>query len=70
MNIYAQKGHKIVFCHPENGYSSDQEQAAKLLKINHVYTVERTVVHRSSTDVELQEVPGEMFNSVLFEDLR
>ena len=44
---------------------SDQEvqDAEKYLEIGHIYTVGRTVVYQSCTDVYLEEIPNKCFNS-------
>lgn len=68
MDIYAKKGHKVIFKYPDNGYTPDQEQAKKYLKVGETYTVNKTEVHSSTADVELIEIPGQYFNSVLFVD--
>lgn len=67
MNIYAERGTKVVFAYPDSGYEPDQKRAKKHLVEGVTYTVEKTVVHSWHTDVYLQEVPGIAFNSVLFE---
>lgn len=69
MNIHAKKGELVVFTHPDAGYDSHQEKARKFLEEGKTYTVERTVVDAWHTDVYLQEVPGEAFNSVHFSDI-
>ncbi len=66
MDIYSQKGAKVRFAFPDNGWRGDQEDAAKYLELGKVYTVEYTSVGGSRTDVQLQEVPEKMFNSVHF----
>ena len=69
MNIYALKGHKIKFSHPEGGWPYDQKKAKTHLEVGNTYTVDHTVVHRSSTDVYLEEIPNTYFNSVMFDDV-
>jgi len=66
MDIYSPPGTKVKFKFPNAGYDPDVELAAKHLKIGATYTVARTTVHRSSTDVELVEHPGILFNSAHF----
>lgn len=68
MDIYAKPNSKVIFANPENGYAHDQEQCQRYLKVGEVYTVEKTEVSQSSTAVELLECPGQIFNSVMFED--
>lgn len=68
MNIYANKGDKVIYANPENGMTNDQERCKKHLVENQVYTIERTEVDHSHTDVYLQEFPDIRFNSVMFED--
>lgn len=68
MGIYSLPGTKVRFAFPDNGWPFDKELAAKLLVVDEVYTVERTNVGGSSSDVFLREVPGVRFNTVLFTD--
>ena len=63
MNIYAQKGFKVVLARWASGLAKKQLVTGK------EYTVELTKVYSSSTDVFLQEIPGAPFNSVNFEDV-
>ncbi len=67
MNIYAEKGVRVVFANSTAGYLGDQETAAKYMKVGEAYTVERTHVAGFHTNVELQEFPGVFFNSVMFD---
>ncbi len=69
MDIYSKPGSKVVFEYPENGYEYDKEQALKLLRVGGIYTVERTCVYPSSTEVYFEEVKGASFNTVLFKSL-
>ena len=68
MNIYSEPGTKVKFSFPENGRDWDQEKTKKHLDVNGIYTVLRTVVHHSTTDVYLEEVYGIAFNSVNFSE--
>jgi NTP pyrophosphatase (non-canonical NTP hydrolase) len=68
MNIYAESGDKVVFNHPDAGYTYQQQAAAKLLTLGATYTVDHTNVHDCYTDVYLEEFPEQKFNSVLFDD--
>lgn len=68
MNIDADEGAKVVFNHPNAGYPHHQETAREHLEVGATYTVERTEVDFSHTDVYLQEVEGVAFNSVHFDD--
>ena len=70
MNIYAQKGDKVVVSSLTAGYENEQETVKKHLKLGNTYTVEETKVHSFYTDVFLQEVPGVRFNSVFFKDAK
>ncbi|WP_413373340.1 hypothetical protein [Paenibacillus taichungensis] len=68
MNISsAKKGSKVRFCH-RGGWDGEYERAAKILKHNGEYVVERVDIYQSSTDVFLQGFK-ESFNSVFFEDV-
>ncbi|WP_025682511.1 hypothetical protein [Paenibacillus maysiensis] len=69
MNIYAEKGHKVVFLN-KNGHEQQRIRAReKGLIEGRVYTVEQTEVSGWSTGVYLAEVPNYGFNSVMFADL-
>lgn len=59
---------KIVYSKTENGYDHDKEKCKKLLVEGQVYTVRRVEVHSSSSTLELVEVPGERFNTVMFSE--
>lgn len=69
MNNEAESGTLVRFSHPANGYTHQQEKAAKFLVVGEVYTVEKTEIHSWHTYVYLKEFPGEFFNSVLFSDV-
>lgn len=68
MNIYAKENDKVICKTHSAGYTNDVEK--KHLEIGKQYTVERTIVHQSSTEVFLKEFPGISFNSVFFEDFK
>ena len=68
MNINAKRGDKVVFSHPNAGTSIHQAIAREHLAEGQAYTVERTEVEFSHTDVFLHEFPDTFFNSVLFSD--
>jgi hypothetical protein len=72
MNIYALKGHKVKVTEQSSisGWDGDSEKVKKHLEIGKEYTVEKTHVHQSSTDVFLQEFPDMHFNSVNFVDVK
>ncbi|MEI7620003.1 MAG: hypothetical protein WCJ57_00340 [Candidatus Falkowbacteria bacterium] len=57
---------KVTAISAENGYSNDQENVKKYLKIGDEYTVTEVNVKSWMTEVYLQEVPGIKFNSVNF----
>jgi len=65
--LHCEKGSKIAFVHPNSGYPGDQESAKKHLIKNGEYTVEYLSVGRSSSTIQVKEVPGIKFNSVHFE---
>lgn len=68
MNIYANKGDKVIFT-GKNGTDHDKEYATKKgLKVGATYTIESTDVGGWHTTVYLQEVPNASFNSVMFMD--
>lgn len=70
MNIYAKKGDKVTVTEDsiKSGYKCDIEKAEKYLKVGNIYTVEKTNVFSSYTEVYLQEFPDIEFNSVQFID--
>ena len=68
MDIYAKKGTKVKYT-GDGGYDSHKEHANKYLKVGETYTVLNTNVSGWHTDVFLQEVPNQCFNSVHFEEL-
>ncbi len=68
MDIYSDPGTKVIFYYPNAGYKSHQEIARKNLKVGRVYTVKKMYVENWSSKVSLDEVPGIVFNSVLFEN--
>lgn len=68
MNIYALKGHKVKCKTLSAGYNYDKEIAQKYLEVGEEYTIEKTEVDNTYTDVCLQEYPNVKFNSVFFED--
>ena len=68
MNIYARKGDKVVFNHPNAEFPRHEKTAEKHLEVGVTYTVERTVVGDLQTDVYLQEIEGVAFNSAHFDD--
>lgn len=70
MNIYSEPGARIKYSFPENGRDFDQKKAQRYLKVNGVYTVLKTVVHQSSTEVYLEEAYGVAFNSVNFSNVQ
>lgn len=71
LNIYALPGFrvKVTSASATWGYGSDQETVRDHLRVDEIYTVERTEVRDSSTEVYLQEVPDIAFNSVNFVDV-
>lgn len=60
-------GREVVFLN-ENGWDSEREHAAKLFTRGQVLTVKEIWVGRSSSKVEFVELPGKMFNTVMFAD--
>ena len=70
MDIYAEEGHKVTVTEDSinNGYEPVEKHAKEFLKVGETYTIESTDVDGWNTDVYLKEFPGEIFNSVNFED--
>jgi hypothetical protein len=58
---------RAKFAHPEAGRKTDAEKCAQLLTVGEIYTVRQVNVGRSSSTVELYDVPHELFNSVMFD---
>lgn len=71
MEIFALEGHKVVVTEEtkNNGHYHDSDQVKEHLELGKEYTVDRTDVGGSHTDVYLKEVPNVRFNSVNFEDV-
>ena len=65
MDIYAKEGTKVKYT-GTGGYDHHKEHANKYLKKDEIYTVLRTEVGGWHTDVFLQEVPNQCFNSTHF----
>lgn len=55
------------FAHPDAGWTGEGKMAAEHLTVGEVYTVRTLEVGRSSSVLTLYEVPGQTFNTVLFE---
>lgn len=55
------------FAHPDYGLELEGRQATELLTVGEVYTVNGIQVGQSSSYLNFREVPGEWFNTVLFE---
>ncbi len=60
-------GNRVRFMHPDYGYPGEQQPAADLLVLGAVYTIATCQVGQSRTDLMLEGIPGEWFNSVFFE---
>lgn len=60
---------KVIFKHPDAGYYYDQNIAAHWLVVGNEYTVRE--IRRSGwhTSFQLEEAPGQWFNSVHFEEV-
>lgn len=70
MDIYTPAGYKVRFTHPDSGWGYDVEKAKRAgLVYGEVYTVKKMVVHRSSSEVHLEEFPDTYFNPVQFENV-
>jgi hypothetical protein len=70
INIDTTKPEDLVkFTHPEAGYDCDQEQAAKHLTKGRTYTINFLQIYDWNTAVHLVEFPGEVFNSVMFDNV-
>ena len=69
MNIYALKGHRVLCDDISIGTPYQVETAKKYLTLNKKYTVEKTDVFNTRTNVYLEEFPDIKFNSVCFVDV-
>ncbi len=71
MNMYALEGHKVKVTTQTlaNGTDEDIKLVDEHLSVNYKYTVEKTVVRESSSDVYLKEREGIRFNTCNFEDV-
>ena len=67
MRINAPKGQKVIFKGERDGLWGGGHADGRL-KEGAVYTVESTKVFKSHSFVELMELPGEEFNTVMFEE--
>lgn len=72
MNIYAEKGDKVIVTKDsiKRGYDADKDRAKKYLDVGKVYTVEKLNVYSTHSWVYLLEFPDKVFNSVQFEDFK
>jgi len=67
MNIYAEKGHKVIFENENAGYEMQQKDIKEVLVVGQTYIVNYTEVESYSTDVYLEGY-SQPFNSVFFVD--
>lgn len=67
MDIYSKPGDRIVFM-GRNGYEYQLQEAKLVLSIGGTYTIKRINVENWSSSVELLELPGKWFNTVMFRD--
>ena len=65
MDIYSPPGTRVKYL-GFNGHDNDKEQGDKFLTAGQIYTIKETVVGGWHTDVYLEEVGGQGFNSVMF----
>ena len=66
MDVFSPKGTKITHTGERKGFEKDKELAEKYLDKDKIYTVEKTIPLDWITYVEIQEVPGVLFNSLNF----
>lgn len=64
-----ERGRRVRYAHPDNGYPANREMAARFLTLGEVYVIERADIGSASTRLLLAGVDthGHGFNSVLFE---
>jgi hypothetical protein len=74
MDIYSKRGTAVRLQMKDGeifgGYDSDKKHALKYLKPDTIYHVKSTDVQNWTTDVYLEEVPDQWFNSVMFERVK
>ena len=68
MTIWASRGDRVSFIFPNNGTHHDVLQCEKHLGQDHIYTVNDVRVFSGHSEVELAEIPGQWFNTVMFAD--
>lgn len=68
MNIYAKSGTKVRFT-GLNGHEFQQRRAKEFLTVDGVYTVDYVDVASFSSEVHLQEIDNEGFNTVMFAEV-
>jgi len=61
-------GRKVVFLN-DNGYDIQREHANRYFSEGNILTVKEIYVGRSSSEVEFEEWPNKMFNTVMFADV-
>ena len=64
--IYCERGCKVEFANPNNGWEHERKEITELLKAGVAYEVEEIEVGSFSSKIELKEFPGKKFNSVFF----
>ena len=60
-------GKRVRYVHPDYGYPGEQEPAAAILVLGAAYIIAQHSIGQSRTGLILEGIPGEWFNSVLFE---
>ena len=60
-------GRRVRFEHPDYGYPGEPAHATEHLTPGEVYTIVLADIGQSKTDLLLEGIPDEMFNSVFFE---
>lgn len=69
MDIYAKLGTKVKFT-GEGGYDNDRHFAFSHMDVGEVYTVKGITVGNWLSYVEFEELPGNRFNTVMFEEVK
>lgn len=69
MDIHSKKGTKVMFT-GKGGYDNNNNYANDFLVIGNTYTVDFTKVGNFNTIVILEEIPGKIFNSVHFDNIK
>ena len=69
MDIYSPPSTRVEFMN-QNGHEYQRVEASRELSQNVAYTVESIDVYGSYSDLHLEEIPGQVFNTVMFKEVQ